>query len=164
MLVETIIKDSCTYLTPAPEFFLASLNWFNHAAANQQAWPVCLMENVTPSNTTITPAMQGISVFDVSVLFLHSYPVNDLQDVEHDPEYGGTRHTAIDNMRTLADNLLQVMARDTRILKPSDDIIGARVQSVYNFMDLNLDGAHLTFSLRLYSNPYCVDKHSGPKV
>lgn len=164
MLAEVLVKDACTYLDPAPEFFLASLDWFNHYAERQTVWPVCLMENVMPAHPSLT--LQGVteSVYDISLFFLWCYPPGDSEDLEHDPQIGSPRHTAVSGLRAMAENFLQILARDTRVFKPSDDIIGADIRSIYHFMDLNLDGAHLTFSLRLRTPAPCFPKHDGPKV
>lgn len=159
MLVETIVKDACTYLNPAPEFYLASLAWFNDVADKLDAFPVCLMEDVTPGHPVLKSNGMLENVYDVSCLLLDAYQQNDPQDVFHSTNYGGLRHAKVTAMRTLADQLLQAIAKDVRIFKPDQDIFNAQTQSVYNLLDMNLDGAHLTFSLRLYSAPLCVDKH-----
>ena len=164
MLVETIIKDSCTWLNPAPEFFLASLDWFNDEADAQEVWPVCLMENVTPGKPVVTTQGVTEATYDVTLFFLHNYPANDGEDLSHNPQIGSPRHTAVDTMRRWADDLLQVMVKDSRIYKSSDDIQRPETRAVYNFMDMNLDGVQLTFSLRIRTVAACFDKHSGPLV
>jgi hypothetical protein len=164
MLAETVVKDSCTWLNPVPEFFLASLDWFNDYAEIQETWPVCLMENVTPSEPRITS--QGVTeqLYNITLFFLHNYPAGDGEDVNHNPQIGTPRHTAVDTMRRLAEDLLQTLFRDTRIFKASEDVTGAVIRSVYNFMDMNLDGVQLTFKLRLGISFACVDKHDGPQA
>jgi hypothetical protein len=165
MLVETLIKDSATWLTPVPEFHLASMDWFNDTA--DEATPsgvFLLMENITPSHPKIT--VQGVTeeTFDVVLFFLHNYPKNDVEDFNHNPEYGGVRHIAVDNMRRLATDLLQTLVKDTRLFKPTEDIISPLIKSVYNFLNANLDGVQLTFSLRIISGPStCAPKHDGAK-
>lgn len=163
MLAETIVKDSCTWLTPAPEFFLASLDWFNDYADKQDAWPVCLMENVTPGKPRITAQGVAEQDYEIALFFLHNYPAGDGEDLNHNPQVGTPRHIAVDTMRRLAEDLLQVLVKDTRLFKPTDDIQAPVIRSIYNFMDMNLDGVQLTFNLRLRSTPACFDKHSGPK-
>lgn len=162
MLAETLIKDNCTYLTPAPDFHLAALDWFNDEADKVETWPVCLMENVTPGKPLITSRGVTEQTYDIALFFLHSFPANEGEDINKNPEIGSVRHTAVDNMRKLAEDLLQSLFKDTRIVKPSEAITGALIRSVYSFMDLSLDGVSLNFSLKLQTSPNCFTRHSGP--
>lgn len=163
MNAETLIKDSCTWLDPAPEFYLASLDWFNEEADEVENWPVCLLDNSMPAEPVVS-SLGVTEMFNrVTVFFLHAYAKNDGEDLNHNPEFNGVRHTAVLNMRTLATELLQVLFKDTCVFKPSEAIQQPVITNIYNFMDMNLDGVQLTFRLKTQYQPVFCERHSGPK-
>jgi hypothetical protein len=165
MLVEQIIKDSCTYLTPEPEFYLASIDWFNDIADVELYEKFCLLENVLPESPVITS--QGVtgSVYDIGLFLLHAYDANDPEGINHSPEFGSVRHTAVDELRTMATDLIQTLFKDTRIHWPTESITGVNIRTVYNFMDANFDGVQITFKIELPITEFtCIEKHSGPKI
>jgi hypothetical protein len=163
MIAEDIVKDSCTWIGGGIPFHLASLDWFNDVADSVTDWPVCLMDNECQERPVITTIGAAAKQYDITLLFLHSYPKNDAEDLNHNPSYGGVRHTAVDTMRSLAEALLDTLIKDTRIMKPSEAITGPVIRNVYNFMDANLDGVELRFTLTMQRVPNCPPKHDGPK-
>lgn len=165
-MIEIIIRDNVAFLLPtAPQFYLGSADWFNQLADNEPdvIFPAVLMDNTIPKTTVIKPSSVEIT-YKVHLFFLHSYAANDEEGLDHEPQIGSERHTQVTAMNNFAINLLQILAKDTRIFKPLDNIQAGEIREVYNFMDANLDGVELPLSIKLTFARNCVDEHSGAPV
>jgi hypothetical protein len=163
MKAEEVVKDSVTWLTDPVDFHLASMDWFNDVADKQTTWPVCLLDNTIKERPVLSTTGVSYVAYDLTIFFLHDYEAGDQEDLNHDPEYGTPRHAAVDAMRAKAYELIDVMFRDSRIYKPTEDITGLEVTPVYNFLDENADGVQLLVTLKFPRAPIFCEKHSGPK-
>jgi hypothetical protein len=164
MLIEDIVKDTCTWLPEQPEFYLASMDWFNTSADMQEYWPVCLMENTTTQQVKVTSQLATDNTYKLFLVFLWNYPANNGEDLSLNPTLGSMRHTKVDELVAMAENFVNVLVKDTRLLKPSEAVTNVTISKVYNFMDCHLDGASLSIDIKKWAMPSCFPKHDGPKL